>query len=136
MKEYQPQVTPDSPARCAHCPWEGTQAQFREHLRVWDDAANPVRPKCPGVRFFIDPDPANWTTVDRYSVLTRQNVLAGMKPKKAAREAAYAVGYRDRPAPMPDEVKEMLRERNEQEREIKRGMKRRSKSKGKKRRAS
>ena len=133
MKEYKPQITPESPATCALCGWAGTQEGMQRHLACWD-GAKPIKPQCTAVRFYIDPDPSTWTTIDRYSILTRENVLAGMKPKKAAREAAYAVGYKTRPEPMTDEVKAMLKERNEQERKIKKGMKRRSKAKGKSRR--
>ena len=129
-KKYEPQITPDSSAECSHCGWTGSQAEFKLHLRCWDDDANPVRPQCPGVRFFIDPDPDKWTTIDRYAVLTRRNVLAGMKPKKAAREAAIAVGLRERAEPMGNEVKAMLKERNERERDIKK----RAAAKAKKRR--
>ena len=130
-KKYEPQITPESDARCSHCGWTGTQGEMKRHLACWDEA-KPIRPECPGVRFYIDPNPKNWTTIDRYAVLTRENVLAGMPTKKAAREAAYAVGYKSRPEPMTDEVKALLRDRNEQERSIKQGMKRRAKAKGRK----
>ena len=137
-KKNEPQVTPDSSAESSHCGWTGSQAEFKLHLRCWDDDANPIRPQCPGVRFFIDPDPDKWKPVDRYTVLTRRNILAGMKPKKAAREAAIAVGFRERAEPMSDDVKAMLKERNERERDIKRGMKKRTaakKRRGRRRRA-
>lgn len=131
-KEYQPQVRPESPAQCAHCGWEGTQEALKQHLATWDDEANPIQPACPGVRFYINPDPSKWRAVDRYAVLTRRNVLAGMKPAKAAREAAIAVGFRERPTPMTEEVKAELRERNDQKRELRQSMKRRAEAKSKK----
>lgn len=84
------------------------------------------------MRFYINPDPKKWATVDRYAVLTRRNVLAGMKPAKAAREAAIAVGYKERPTPMTDEVRETLRERNEQKRDLRASMKHRAKAKSRK----
>ena len=130
MKGYKPQITPESPATCALCGWVGTQESMQRHLACWDEA-KPIKPQCPGVRFYIDPNPATWTTIDRYSILTRENVLAGMPPKKAAREAAYAVGYKTRPEPMTDEVKAMLKERNDREREISKGMKKRGAAKRK-----
>ena len=130
-KEYKPQVEPESPACCAHCGWEGTQAKLKEHLAAWDADADPVRPQCPGVRFYIDPDPMLWTTDDTYAVLSRKNILAGMSPKKARREAAIAVGYKQRPEPMSDEVKAVLRERNEQKRQLRESMKRRAEAKSK-----
>lgn len=135
-KPYQPQITPDSPAACAYCSWTGTQAQLKEHLAVWDDEANPIRPACPGVTMFIDPDPSKWSAIDRYAVLSRKNRLAGMTSRKADREAAIAVGYREPAEPMTEEVKEKLREHNERKRELRKRMQERmqaSKKKPKKR---
>lgn len=131
-KEYQPQVQPESPASCAHCDWQGTQEALKQHLATWDDEGNPIRPACPGVRFYIDPDPKKWTSVERYAVLARKNRLTGMKSRKASREAAIEVGYRERAEPMSDEVKATLREHNERKRELRESMKKRAKAKSKK----
>ena len=125
-RKYVPTNTDDTAARCADCAWEGTLADWRKHKATWDDRGNPIKPECPGSRYYIDPDEAKWSAVDRYSVLMRRNVLAGMTPRKAEREAAYATGMRERPAPMPEDVKALLRERATEKREQDRQMKRRT----------
>lgn len=124
-QKYRPPVTPESPAECAHCDWKGTRDGLKEHWSTWD-GAKPKRPECPGILYYIDPDPARWSRIDRYTVLVRQNQLAGMTTRKANREAAVEVGYRQPPEPMADDVRVMLTKRNEREREIKQGIKRRT----------
>jgi hypothetical protein len=124
-RKYVPSNSDDATARCANCEWEGTLVEWRKHKATWDDAGNPIKPECSGSRFFIDPDETTWSRVDRYLVLVRKNILAGMTPRKAEREAAYEVGLREPPPPMPEEVKALLRERAEEKREQDRQMKRR-----------
>lgn len=134
-KPYKPSITPDAPAVCAHCGWRGTQAQLKQHCATWDDEGNPIRPDCSGITIYIDPDPSNWTSIDRYAVLSRKNRLAGMTSRKADREAAIAVGYREPSPPMTEEVKEKLREHNERKRELRKRMQERMQAKKPKRRA-
>ena len=43
--------------------------------------------------------------------------MAGMNTKKAQREASYAVGYKERPKPMTDEVRADLAARNERKKQ-------------------
>ncbi len=107
-------------------------AAWRAHNAVWD-GATPITPACPAITMYVPPDPAQRSTSDQYAVLVRENTLAGMSPRKAGREAAIAVGYRDPAPPMPEDVKTMLRERNASEAEIKRNIKRRQQAKSRRR---
>lgn len=114
---------------CGHCPavLDSLEA-WRAHLSSWD-GARPIKPACPGVLISIEPNPRKRSQHDRYAVRVRELVLAGSKTSAAMRTAGVELGWREPPKPMPEDVKVLLRERNETKAEVRRCAKRRQKAK-------
>lgn len=96
--------------RCGHCKTDEvfTKTGWQNHLRT----------DCPGV--MKDP-PEERARMERYKAL-----IAAGKSKRAAR---IEVGYQQKGPPMPEEVKQMLRERAAEEKAARPKRKRRRKAK-------